>query len=196
MLDARDWNEGYVSDISYTAGFYQAQSPENLNYCCLLNNYEPLDLKKGFNYCDLGCGHGFTVNMLSAIHPEGNFYGIDFNPEHIRNARNLALRAGLNNAHFWEQSFQEIVDRQNAKLPNMDVVILHGIYSWVNRKNQEAIIEFLKGYLNPGGIVYISYNSQPGRTIDIPMQSSRTETSAGCAAGNLNPARTTRTKRQ
>lgn len=55
-----DWTEGYASDVEYTAGFYREQAPAFLNFTCLLNGVEPVDLSRPFTYFELGFGrrHG------------------------------------------------------------------------------------------------------------------------------------------
>ncbi|MBF2034863.1 MAG: hypothetical protein IGR92_05120 [Leptolyngbyaceae cyanobacterium T60_A2020_046] len=32
-----------------------------------------------FAYCELGYGQRFTTNILAATHPQGEFWGMDFN---------------------------------------------------------------------------------------------------------------------
>src|SRR3954469_21755233 len=90
-----DWGQGYVSDIEYGRGFYREQSPTILNLACLLTGVEPLPLDDGFNYCELGCGQGFTSLLLAAANPGGDFVAVDFNPAQIARATAQAREAGL-----------------------------------------------------------------------------------------------------
>lgn len=39
-----------------------------------------------FTYCELGYGQRFTTNILAATHPQGEFWGMDFNPIRIAEA--------------------------------------------------------------------------------------------------------------
>ena len=43
-----------------------------------------------------------------------------------------------------------------------DFVIAHGLFSWVPRDVQEALLEVCARRLSPNGIVYLSYNTLPG----------------------------------
>jgi SAM-dependent methyltransferase len=165
-----DWTEGYVSDIEYTTGFYRELSPRFLTYIALLQRCRALDISKPFNYCELACGQGFSTNVLAALYPHANFYGIDFNPAHIASARSLASEADLDNVEFREESFQVAREVDDHELPPMDFITLHGTYTWVAKENRRAIVEFIKRKLRPGGIVYISYNCMPGWLQMMPLQ--------------------------
>lgn len=47
-------------------------------------------------------------------------------------------------------------------IPKYDYIIAHGIFSWVPKFVQDAILEVIKAHLAPNGIAYISYNVYPG----------------------------------
>lgn len=165
-----DWTGGYVADIEYVTGFYREQSPTFLNFVCLLNGFEPLPLRDGFTYCELGCGLGLTTGLLAAADPRGDFVGVDFNPAHMAAARAMAEEARLNNVRFIEASFEELVSPDGPELPMFDIVTMHGVYSWVTPQNREFLKTFLSRFVKPGGIVYVSYNNQPGWAGAVPVQ--------------------------
>ncbi len=165
-----NWTDGYASDIPYTAGYYGEQRPILLNFVCMLQGFEPVDLAQGFTYCELGFGRGLTANVLAAAYPKGQFYAADFNPGHVSGARALANSARLDNLHLLEASFEELAAGGEGALPQFDFITLHGIYTWVNADNQAHIAAFIKRYLKPGGVVYVSYNAMPGWTDALPMQ--------------------------
>ncbi|MEC4717912.1 class I SAM-dependent methyltransferase [Noviherbaspirillum sp. CPCC 100848] len=156
------WNNGYVSDVSYPVTFYAEQSPAHLGFACMLSGHEPVALDKPFTYFELGCGHGLTSNVMAATHPHARFFASDFNPAHIVNARELAEAANLENMVFLEESFEDLAAGKITDLPQFDFVSMYGIYSWVSAANRRHIVDFLKRYLKPGGIVFINYNAMPG----------------------------------
>jgi len=121
-----DWSDGYITSISYTSGFYEGLSPHSQSFALLYRGFAPPDMSQGFNYCELGCGHGFTTSLLAAANPNGAFWGIDFNPAHIASAEQLKRAAGVQNVTFLEQSFAEA---RNADLPQFDFISLHGVWS-------------------------------------------------------------------
>ena len=58
-------------------------NPLYLNYICTLNGHYPVQIEHGFNYCELGCGVGITLNGLAELFPKGKFFGIDNNIDYI-----------------------------------------------------------------------------------------------------------------
>lgn len=163
------WNNGYVSDIEYPAGFFPEQAPAHLNAACLLNGYQPVALDAPFTYCELGCGPGLTVSALAASNPQGQFYACDFNPAHIAEGRELAGEAGLDNLTLLENSFADLAGGA-VELPMFDFVTMYGVYGWVNDENRALIVDFLARYVKPGGVVYVNYNTMPGWAAVHPLQ--------------------------
>lgn len=165
-----DWSEGYVTDIGYTLGFYQEFSPVWLTTAATLMGYRSPDLSKPYRFAELGCGQGFGLSLLAASNPLGHFFGFDFNPSQIAHGQDLVKSAELQNLEFHDLSFQQLAEAPEGSWPSFDFITLHGIYSWVTRDNQLAIMEFIRRFLKPGGLVYISYNCSPGWASMIPLQ--------------------------
>lgn len=164
------WGDGYVTDIEYSDGFYAAQSPPHLALAATLNGVEPPDLGGPFTACELGCGKGQTALVFAAVNPQAEFHAIDFHPGHIAHARNRAEQAGLRNIQFHEYSFDELTGPRGATLPMFDVITMHGVWSWIAPKLQDAIIAFINARLKPGGLVYVSYNAMPAWNPVVPLQ--------------------------
>ncbi len=162
-----DWKDGYVAEIEYVHGFHSGLGPTALNFVLMMNGIEPVPLHQGFAYCELGCGQGGSLNLLAACHPEGRFHAIDFNPAHIKAARELAHKANRANATFWEADF---ADLEALPLPEFDFITLHGVYSWVSAEKRRQIVAFIRRKLKPGGVVYTSYNSLPGWAAHAPLR--------------------------
>ncbi|WP_195763484.1 class I SAM-dependent methyltransferase [Duganella guangzhouensis] len=164
-----NWTAGYASDIEYITGFYREQSPAWLNFVCLLNGGEPLDLCQPYSYCELGFGRGLTAELLAAGNPHAQFYAADFNPAHVAGAARMAAAAQLHNLTLLENSFEELASGA-TELPHFDFITLHGIYTWVTAENRQHIVDFINRHLKPGGLVYVSYNAMPGWTAALPLQ--------------------------
>jgi predicted O-methyltransferase YrrM/methyltransferase-like protein len=162
------WNEGYVAEVNYTYGFYGELSPSKLALAATLKSVQSINVNQAFNYCELGCGRGYSANLLAAAYPQAQFYANDFNPSHVIEAKTLAEAAGTRNLHFFDDSFEDFI---NQELPNFDFIVLHGIYSWISAKNRQAIVNFIRKKLKVGGLVYISYNALPGWAAAMPMRS-------------------------
>lgn len=162
------WTSGYRTDVSYTHGFYRELTPALLCLIALAKGVRAPSATAPLAYCELGCGQGFSTNLIAAANPHIQVYATDFNPAHILNARALAAETGAANVHFFEQSFGDFVDEPS--LPEFDIVSLHGIYSWITPKNRAEIVEFIRRKLKPGGLVYISYNALPGWAAGMPLR--------------------------
>ena len=158
---------GYITDIPYTFDFQSHWSPLDLRFVALTCGVKPPAVDGGFRFLELGCGNGVTANVYAAANPEGEFHAVDFNAEHIANARALAEAAGLDNLHFHQASFSELEDMD---LGRFDYAALHGVWSWVSPEVREAILEVLCSKLKPGGLVYISYNTMPGWAPLLPIR--------------------------
>lgn len=163
----QSWADGYVVDVSYTHGFYAELAPSALRFAGLLGAVRAPDFDAPFTYYELGCGQGQTTAVLAAANPQGRFFGVDFNPTHIHNARTLARDGALDNLTFLEKSFAELLAED---LPDADAVALHGVWSWVSPENRGHIVEFIRRRLKPGGMVLVSYNSLPGLSQVAPLQ--------------------------
>ena len=55
-------------------------------------------------------------------------------------------------------------------MPDFDSIGLHGIWSWISDENRAVIANFILRKLKVGGVVYISYNTQPGWAAVVPMR--------------------------
>lgn len=164
------WTSGYVADIEYTSGFYRELAPSYLQFALVSQKLRSPPIGPGTTYCELGCGQGFGTALLAAANPQARFWGFDFNPAQIANARRLAAEAGLSNVTFEDDSFEQGVALPPDALPQFDVIALHGIYSWISPENRRFIVEFIDKRLKPGGVVYVSYNCMPGWAAIAPLQ--------------------------
>ncbi|MGB3308815.1 MAG: methyltransferase regulatory domain-containing protein [Nodosilinea sp.] len=162
----QDWTHGYVSDISYDYSFFPELAPTSMAFNLLDQRCLPPGLE-AFTYCELGCGQGFTTNILAATHPQGEFWGMDFNPTHAAEAQCLADAAQLENIRFSDHSFAEFIQ---ADTPKFDFITLHGVYAWIGDENRNNIVNLLRQKLKVGGAVYISYNALPGWAALMPLR--------------------------
>ncbi len=162
-----DWTQGYVTEVLYTEHFFRELAPAWLNYVAVLNGCQPRPLDPGFTYMELGCGLGQSVSLLAGAHPQGRFFGVDFNPAHIDWARRYAASAEIGNVEFLERSF---LDLSAQEVPECDFIVLHGVYAWVSPEVRAGIQRIFRERLKPGGLAYVSYNCLPGWAADSPLQ--------------------------
>ncbi len=158
-----DWTDGYVAEIPYLFGYFGELNPQRVPAPLLNVGLTPPAVATA---CELGFGHGASVN-IHAVASDVQWYGTDFNPAHAAFAQSLGQAAGADVLLF-EQSFAEFCARSD--LPDFDFIGLHGIWSWISQENQQVIIDFARRKLKPGGVLYVSYNTQPGHAAMVPFQ--------------------------
>ena len=157
----------YVTDVPYARRFVRELSPSWLDFTALICGFQPPLRAMDFAWCELGCGHGVTPALLAAAQPEAQFHGIDLMPQHIEFAERLCREAAIANAHFHAVDFSAA---QNLGLPRFDMIVAHGVYTWVDAGAQRDLICFVDRHLKPGGLLYLSYDCLPGWAGDMPLQ--------------------------
>lgn len=130
---------------------------------------------KSYKYLELGFGKGTSLNVHAAS-SLSSFLGNDFNPTQALYARTFGWASGAN-ITIYDDSFAELESRldkiigQSAKeCKKFDYIVLHGVFSWINKQNQKIILRIIKKYLKLGGIVYNSYNCLPGWACKMPAR--------------------------
>jgi SAM-dependent methyltransferase len=155
-------------DILYPSGFYSYQTPVMLDYVAAINGITPpVAPDASFTYLDLGCGDGFTIILLAAIYKECRFIGVDFNPGHVAVGTALAEAGGVSNVRFVTGSFE---DWQEFDLPECDYIAMHGVYAWISEAAREALLALIAARLSAEGLLYVSYNANPGWAAAAPLR--------------------------
>lgn len=162
------WSSGYNTDLGYTFGYYREISPAWLDFVAVSQSVTPPS--GAWRYLELGCGQGYGLTLLAALHPDHDFVGIDFNPLHINHARNLASSAGLTNVRFEEADFVALAADWPTDWGKFNYITAHGIYSWLQPTVCEAIVRLIDHASTPGALVYLSYNSLPAWFSSHPIQ--------------------------
>ena len=107
---------------------------------------------------ELGCASGGNIIPLAAQYPSARFTGLDLSARHIEDGRKRVIACGLGNISLQQADLARFVPDARA----FDYVICHGVFSWVPRPVQDAILRICRDALAPNGLVAISYNVLPG----------------------------------
>lgn len=158
-----DWTEGYVTDVAYTLGYYHELNPLAAKLALLSAGLVAPACKTA---CELGFGQGVSVNIHAAASAT-HWWGTDFNPTQAGFAQEVAAASG-GHAQLSDESFAEFARRDD--LPQMDYIGVHGIWSWISDVNRSVIVDFVRRRLKVGGVLYVSYNTQPGWAAMVPMR--------------------------
>lgn len=160
---AESWTSGYVTEVGYQWSYFSELNPMRAKIALPCNGIACPEIHHA---CELGFGQGVSLNMHAAG-SDMEWHGNDFNPSHAYVARELAGHSGAL-AHVTDQSFEEF--RRREDLPQFDYIGVHGVWSWVSDENRREIVDFIKAKLKVGGVLYISYNVQPGWAGFIPLR--------------------------
>jgi SAM-dependent methyltransferase len=162
-----DWKHGYFAESGYTYDFYSGTTPSRLSWVAAIKGL--ITKTNNFRYLDLGCGQGVSLIHMAALHPDSEFVGVDFMPEHIAHANNLASKAGLDNIIFIEGDFTDLAGKCQ-QLGKFDFIVAHGITTWVSENIRESLFKIASLTLHPGGLMYNGYNTYPGWLEMAPFQ--------------------------
>ncbi|MQX35934.1 class I SAM-dependent methyltransferase [Roseospira navarrensis] len=154
-------DDGYVSDVAYSAKAFPDLAPVNLRLAALVAGVDGAPLRPGSVVWELGCGYGNSLIAAAVAHPACRFVGVDYNPAHIAGGHERIETLGLRNIELLDADLVDLADRPGS-LPSCDVAVLHGLYSWVGEPIRAAVRRLLAWGVRPGGLVYVSYNSMPG----------------------------------
>ena len=185
MADAREAEreaaQGYQVEVPYVDHYCDELTPLRLCYAAAINGYAPPDVSRPFSFCDLGCGSGFTLNLLASLNPDSRFVGVDIMAEHIAEAKRVATVAGLDNVRFIEAGFADLADHE---LEPFDFITAHGVYTWVAPEIQRQLVNALGRMLTTDGLIYLGYNVLPGWAAMVPLRNLMVQV-AEAAEGDL-----------
>lgn len=153
-----------AADVRYVAAFQPESAPARLRLALAMADtwWNPPDPER-LTVLDIGCGRGLSACLLAAANPGWDVIGLDLQPVHIEEARTVAREGGIDNARFIEADLSELTEANCPDLlPELDVVICYGVWTWVPDFVRDGIVRMLKSRLKPGGIVLFGYNALPG----------------------------------
>jgi SAM-dependent methyltransferase len=178
---------GYVTDVAYPRAFIPQLSPALLRLVAAVNGH-PVPPEDDFDYCDLGCAGGDTITTFAAANRDARFVGVDFSAEHVAQARERVRQGELANVRFLERDFEDLA---KDDLPLFDFIVAHGVWSWVSPRKRQAVLDFVRARLKPGGLFYMSYNALPGWAAIEPLRRLMRELapSVSAKAGTFERAR-------
>lgn len=164
-----DWTEGYMTDVDYTYGYYAELNPMRARLALLKAGWDPTGLEGEGAACELGFGQGISVNIHAAASTT-SWCATDFNPSQAAFAQDLARATGVGGsaARLYDDAFADFCQRSD--LPDFNFIGLHGIWTWISDANRAVIVDFVRRKLRVGGVLYISYNTQPGWATMAPLR--------------------------
>jgi precorrin-6B methylase 2 len=147
--------------------FRETANPWVINYICAVNSFSAQRLQEGFDYCEINCGNGLTLNILAAANPSSRFYGIDPDPVNIQNARGVASETGLQNVRYYTGDLSSLLQMD---LPDLNFIVLGKLFSRIEHPGRTIICNFIARKLKIGGMVALSYHTLQGCALITPIR--------------------------
>jgi SAM-dependent methyltransferase len=117
----------------------------------------PIERPERMRVLELGCAHAVNLVPFAFHLPQARFLGIDLSPTQIERARDRVAPLGLANL---ELRCADVMDFATDE--TFDVIIAHGLFSWVPDVVRDKVLSLCRQVLAPEGVAYISYNAMPG----------------------------------
>lgn len=146
------------ADVPYWSMPDRMADPNRLAAVALLHGLTPPDPRTA-RVLELGSGDGANCMATAAAWPGTHCVGIDLSRPAIERGQELAKRAGLDNV---ELMVGDLLEVDAGSLGEFDVVLLHGLLSWVPGVVREAAMKIAATVLAPGGLVMCDYDALPG----------------------------------
>ncbi len=146
------------NEVPYPSFVFPQTSPDRLATLGRLRRIETSDPNDS-RYLELGCGDGTNLIAFAYAYPESRFVGIDLAEVHIEKAKLSARKLGLKNIEFIAA---DICELELSALGKFDMIVAHGLFSWIPDAVRKRVLIMYKELLEPNGVGYISYNAFPG----------------------------------
>lgn len=178
----------------YPLTYQPETSPAWLHHAAVVCGRHAASPRSQFRYLELGSGGGFSSLVHAAGYPDAVFHAVDRDARAIAHARATARALGLSNLAFVAMTFD---DARLDNLPPFDFIVLHGVYSWVDANTRARLRALSRELLAPGGLLYVSYNCEPGWAAEMPLrrllveivERSRAEDPLATAVGSIDALR-------
>lgn len=144
-------------EVLYESHPFAQTHPNRLATIAQIFGMTPAPLAK-CRVLELGCSSGNNILPLAERYPGSEFVGIDASSRQIAIGQQTLQALQLPNLRL----LHEDILKFSPDFGKFDYIIAHGVFSWVPRNVQDAILQICHDHLTPSGIAYISYNTNPG----------------------------------
>jgi SAM-dependent methyltransferase len=117
----------------------------------------PIARPETMRVLELGCAHAINLVPMAFHLPQARFEGIDLSPRQVERAQRWIAELGLANLEVHCADVMEFDPGEGT----FDVVIAHGLFSWVPDPVRDRVLALCRRALVPSGVAYVSYNAMP-----------------------------------
>ncbi len=143
--------------IPYVGRPFHETHPNRLLAVARLHGIAP-PARERISVLEIGSGDGSNLLPIAAAYPRGRFVGVDLSALLTARARAAAEAFGVRNVTLVEADLRDLPH----SLGQFDVVMGHGVYSWVPPDVRDGLLKLVATRLVPGGVAYLNYNLLPG----------------------------------
>jgi len=148
-------------ELPYCAYPIMWTAPERLALASLLHGGPRLPMDQ-YRVLELGCADGANLLPMAWYRRHGDFTGLDASARQIGLANASRAKLGLANLRFVHGDFRTAKAQLDGPY---DIIMAHGVFSWVDDASRDAMLEMCASMLAPEGLLYLNYNAHPGWTI-------------------------------
>jgi SAM-dependent methyltransferase len=151
-LESQDKTAGDASEV-YTLGSDASERDRLRRQTDELHEHavallDRVGVRPGWRALDLACGPRGTLELLAErVGGDGQVLGLDINPVHVTQARQLVSQRGLRNVRV------TVGDARATGLPSASFDLVHARLLLVNIPDPEAVVAEIVRLLRPGGTV-------------------------------------------
>ena len=148
-------------ELPYCAYPIAWTAPERLALASLLHGGPRLPLDH-YRVLELGCANGANLLPMAWYRQHAEFTGLDSSARQIALANEARDELGLSNLNFIHGSFRDTTNQLEGPF---DIIMAHGVFSWVTDESRDAMLQMCRKLLAPSGLLYLNYNAHPGWTV-------------------------------
>ena len=144
--------KGSVSydEMPYTSYPFADTHPSRLAAIAQIFGLNPPALENA-RILELGCASGGNLTPLALYYPNMQLVGVDYSSVQVNEGIEAIKKLGLKNVELKHMSIADIT----PELGLFDYIICHGVYSWIPKEVQDAILRVCNENLVKNGVAYV-----------------------------------------
>ena len=136
-------------ELPYCAYPIAWTAPERLALASLLHGGPRLPLDH-YRVLELGCANGANLLPMAWYRQHAEFTGLDSSARQIALANEARDELGLSNLNFIHGSFRDTTNQLEGPF---DIIMAHGVFSWVTDESRDAMLQMCRKLLATSGLI-------------------------------------------